>query len=279
MKSLVPLIFTLTPLMADSEKKQPTGVQVALISENSGITAGETFKVGFKLQHQADYHTYWRNPGIAGVATQLTWHLPEGFTAGPVQWPYPELASMAGYSIYGYERDVLFVVEIKAPAQLAGPSVTLKVDARWMACADGCYPGSQSLEMTLPVADSSTPDSTTAAIFTQAMAEIPAPLEGWSAQLLAPQDAKEVRLLLKPSSQPAPAMSEPYFFSADGQISSEHPQPVTTHPDGSCEILLSRADESPSGKTTLPGVLKFAGLPEKSAARFAEIAPVYLEKP
>jgi thiol:disulfide interchange protein DsbD len=279
MKSLLPLIFTLTPLMADSEKKQPTGVQVALISENYGITAGATFRVGFKLQHQADYHTYWRNPGIAGVPTQLTWHLPEGFTAGPVQWPYPELASMAGYSIYGYERDVLLVVEIKAPPQLAEPGVTLKVDARWMACADGCYPGIQSLEMTLPVVGSSTPDPATAAIFTKAIAEIPAPLEGWSAQLLAAKDTKEVRLLLKPNNPPTPAMSGLYFFSADGQISSDLPQPVTTHPDGSCEILLSRADESPSGKTTLPGVLKFAGSAGDSGSRFAEIAPVYLEKP
>jgi DsbC/DsbD-like thiol-disulfide interchange protein len=279
MKSLLPLIFTLTTLMADSEIKRPVGAEVALISENSHITGGETFKVGFQIHHQAGYHTYWQNPGIAGVATQLVWNLPEGFTAGPVQWPYPERAKMAGYSIYGYERDVLLVVEIKAPAHLSAASVTLKVAATWMACADGCYPGNQPLEVALPVAESSAPNPATVALFAKTKAEIPAPLDGWSVQLLAAKDAKEVRLILKPNSQPATTMGEPYFFSADGQISSERPQPVTSHADGSCEILLSRANESPLGKTTLPGVLKFAGTPESPAPRFAEIAPAYLENP
>lgn len=263
------------PLYAAEVKKPPVGVEVALLSDHTSIARGGTFRVGFQIHHQADYHTYWQNPGIAGVATALAWQLPEGFTAGAVRWPYPERTKMAGYSTYGYERDVILVTEITAPAELSGPSITLKVDATWMACAKGCYPGSEKLEITLPVADQAVSDLATASVFAQALAQVPGPLDAWSVELRAAKDAKELRLLLRPNGKSAMALGELYFFSADGQISSEHPQPVTFHPDGECEIALIRAEQSALGKSSLPGVLKMTGSLVGQSPVYLKIDPSY----
>lgn len=272
MKWFFPVMLLTTPLLAETEKKPPVGVEVVLISDHASITRGGTFQVGFQIRHQPGYHTYWQNPGIAGVATALVWQLPEGFTVGPIRWPYPEKTKMASYSIYGYERDAMLVVEITAPAELTGPSAILKLDATWMACDKGCSPGREKLEITLPVADQAVMDTTTASIFAKALEQIPGPLETWSVDLLTAKDAKEPRLRLRPHAKATPTPSELYFFSADGQISSEHPQPVTFHPDGGYEIALTRAEYSPTGKPSLPGVLKMT---IGQAPVFVAIDPIY----
>ena len=279
MKWLLPLILMPGPLLADEEKKQPVGVQVSLISDHASIARGGTFLLGFQIHHQAGYHTYWQNPGIAGVATRLAWQLPKGFTAGPIQWPYPEKTTMASYSIYGYERDVMLVSEITAPADLVGTSVTFKVDAAWMACAKGCYPGSGTLEISLPVADQAINDRAAASVFAKARAEVPSPLDGWSVELLTAKDAEEVRLRLRPDGQATPPLGDPYFFSADGQISSEKPQPVISQPDGGCEIVLTRAEHGAMDKPSLPGILKMTGALAGQSPYFVKIDPAYPVKP
>lgn len=273
MKWLLPLVLMSTLQLAGAEEKQPVGVQVSLISDHTSVTRGGKFRVGLQIHHQAGYHTYWQNPGIAGVATNLVWQLPEGFTAGPICWPYPEKTTMASYPIYGYERDVMLVNEITAPADLAGPSFTLKVNATWMSCAKGCFPGSKTLEITLPVVDQAVKDPVTAGSFAKALAEVPGPLDAWSVELLTGEDAKEFRLLLKPNAKSTPPPREAYFFSSDGQISSEHPQPLVFHPDGKCEILLTRAEFGPQNKPTLPGILKITGALAGQSPQFVKIEP------
>jgi len=37
-----------------------------------GVQAGQAFWLGLQLQHQPGWHTYWRNPGDSGLATQLS---------------------------------------------------------------------------------------------------------------------------------------------------------------------------------------------------------------
>ncbi len=279
MRPFLPMMLMSAPLLANVEKTPLVGVKVSLISDQTSIARGGTFRLGFQIHHEAGYHTYWQNPGIAGVATDLAWQLPKGFTAGPIRWPYPEKTTMASYSIYGYERDVMLVTEITAPADLAGPSVTLKVGATWMACAKGCYPGKEKLEITLPVADRAINDPTTASVFAKALAEIPAALDAWSVELLTAKDAEEVRLIVTPRGQPSPSPVELYFFSADGQISSEKPQPVISRPAGGYEMVLTRAEFSAKDKPSLPGVLKVTGSLAGQSPSFVKIDPTYSVKP
>jgi thiol:disulfide interchange protein DsbD len=279
MRLLVPLILPMLPLLAAEEKKVPVGVDVSLVAENVAIAAGTPFRVGLRIHHHEGFHTYWQNPGIAGVPTNLTWKLPDGFSAGPIQWPFPEKTMMAIYPVHGYERDVMLLVDITPPAALHETKVRLQATATWMACADGCYPGSAELELILPVSPKPESDPAVQAAFAKAEAEIPSPLENWSVTLLSAKDAKEIRFRLTPASTTAAVPENVWFFSSDGQVSSDQPQRIETGKDGSLVITVARSEQSPKGKTTLPGVLKSTVPWGKDGKTSASIEPAFPSTP
>lgn len=97
------------------------------------------------------WHTYWKNPGDSGLGTKLTWTLPEGFTAGPIVWPYPRLIPTPPLASYGYDHQALLLVQITPPAQLAAGEVTLRAKASRLMCMDVCIPGKAEVSLTLPV--------------------------------------------------------------------------------------------------------------------------------
>lgn len=266
MRLISSLLFSLFVVSAGAETKPPKGVDVTLVSENRSIVAGKKFTVALKLHHHEKFHTYWKSPGVAGVPTKIVWQLPEGFSAGPIQWPYPEKSMMAIYPVHGYERDVMLLVDIMPPAEFASTKVTLQAAASWMACADGCYPGKISLSLDLPVSSDTRVDET----FSKARQEIPQPLENWDAELLSAVDAEEIRFRIKAGESDSILPDDVYFFSSDGQVSSDQPQHIEKK-DGAYEFTIKRAEFGPKGKTTLPGVLVSKSPLGKSGPCFATI--------
>lgn len=271
---IIPLVLSIAPASAGVEQKSHKGVDVTLISENKAIKAGETFTVGLKIHHHEGYHTYWKSPGIAGVPTEIQWELPEGFKAGEIQWPYPEKSMMAIHPVHGYERDVLLLVDIQAPENLSADQVDLKATATWMACAKGCSPGKAALQLVLPVAEAAAVNDEAAAEFAKSRAEIPKPLDGWTVETLSSPDAEEVHFRLKPTGALKELPGGLYFFSTDGQVSSDKPQTVTRAEDGTVEIKVARSKYSPSGKASIPGVLVADGSLTVDGEKFASVEAV-----
>ncbi len=276
---LLALLLPLAPLGAFAEPaaapaaEAPTkGVDVSLVAENAAIAAGKKFTVGLKIHHHPGFHTYWRSPGAAGVPVEIAWQLPEGFKAGPIQWPYPQRSMMSIHPVHGFERDVLLMVEITPPATLATTAAELKATASWMACADGCYPGKKELSLSLPVAAQASPDPAQAGTFAQARTELPRALEHWKVQLVSEPDAAEIRLRLSPADDQALAPVDPYFFSSDGQISSKPVQTVEVK-DGVIEITAPRAQYGPKVGKSLPGVLSAKSPLWKGGPAFALVYP------
>ncbi|WP_411846008.1 protein-disulfide reductase DsbD domain-containing protein [Roseibacillus persicicus] len=228
---------------------------MALISEVSAIVPGEDFRVGLRIQHDEGFHTYWQNPGIVGIATQLNWSLPAGFSAAPIQWPFPEKVDMAGHPAHGYHREVLLTVTMTPPATLPSDEITLEAEAIWMACARTCHPGQQKVSLTLPVASTSKPDPRTRPFFARADAELPKALAEWQAKLLTAPDATPIQLQLTPPDGWGGSPDSLYFFSTDGQVSSDQEQAVAPGPNGSLLMTLQRSEFSPEGKTSLSGIL------------------------
>jgi len=128
-------------------------VKATLLGASDGIAPGESVTVGIQLDIADHWHTYWINPGDSGKATTVSWELPEGFTAGPVQFPAPSTFTTAGMIGYGYEGKVIHLVEITAPASASiGSEVTLSGQAKWLVCDPSrCMPGQASLELVLPI--------------------------------------------------------------------------------------------------------------------------------
>ena len=65
-------------------------VEAELIAEKAAFQAGKPATVGLRLRMEPQWHTYWKNPGDSGLPTKIEWVLPEGWKAGPIQWPYPQ---------------------------------------------------------------------------------------------------------------------------------------------------------------------------------------------
>lgn len=98
--------------------QQEAHVEAKLISSMSAIAPGEEWVVGIKLVHDEHWHTYWKYPGT-GLATNVEWELPDGFTAGPLEWPTPMRFEFAGAVGYGYESEVVLITRIQTPDDLA----------------------------------------------------------------------------------------------------------------------------------------------------------------
>ncbi len=82
-----------------------------LIPEVSSIAPGATFSVALQLKHPEDWHSYYKNSGGVELPPSITWTLPEGFSAGPVQWPVPEVKDGFSGKSYVYQGEPVFVVD------------------------------------------------------------------------------------------------------------------------------------------------------------------------
>lgn len=249
--SIVLIAATLHPL-CQAEPYQ--GLDIALVADSSSIAPGSTFTVGLHIQHHKGFHTYWKNPGIVGMATAMEWQLPPGFKASKILWPYPELTRMAGHPCHGYERDVTLCVQITAPETISSNMVTLTAKTRWMSCAKDCFPGFKDFTITLPVTAKQSPNKITSPLFQQAQDEMPQRPAPWLAKLVSEADQATVKLELTPKQEDTP--SPEYLFSEDGQISSDQQQKFIRQPNGSFLLTVARSEFSPEGQPKLPAVIK-----------------------
>ena len=139
----------LPPAQGASATVSQPHVTAELIPESTTVEAGKPFDVALHLHADVGWHTYWINPGDAGLATTIAWTLPPGFTAGPIQWPTPEKHDMGGLMTYGYAGDVYLLTTITPPKSDLPPHFDVKASAEWLVCKEECIPG--KAELTLPL--------------------------------------------------------------------------------------------------------------------------------
>lgn len=126
-------------------------MNVSLVPETEGVLPGRTITLAFVMRPAQGWHGYWRNPGDAGAEPRLEWRLPEGWTAGPIQYPVPDRLTLLGLMNYVYEHDYALLVNLTVP-ETAEPGVTIPVDARldYLVCTDDlCVPETANVSIEL----------------------------------------------------------------------------------------------------------------------------------
>jgi thiol:disulfide interchange protein DsbD len=116
-----------------------------------GLGPGKTMWLGLHIQHQKDWHTYWKNPGDSGLPTQLQWQLPTGWSAGETHWPTPHKIRVGEMTNYGFEGSALLAapVSLTAAANLTETQeVTLQ--ANWLVCRQECIPQEGRFVLRMP---------------------------------------------------------------------------------------------------------------------------------
>ena len=119
-----------------------------------GVQAGQPLWLGLQLTHQAGWHTYWRNPGDSGLATQLSWQLPEGMQAGDTLWPLPHMITVGNMVNHGFENTVLLAVPVQISKTFKSGTTEVRLQADWLVCKQECIPQSGQFVLKLPAAAS-----------------------------------------------------------------------------------------------------------------------------
>src|SRR5688572_12226221 len=133
--------------------------QARLMLANEATTPGSTVLAAVHLHMNKGWHTYWRNPGDAGAPTEIEWQLPEGVSAGEIQWPVPEKFLYGGLINYVYHDDAVLLVPLSFGNKvLAGP-VEIKAQVSWFECEELCVQAAQQVQTTLQISQSAKPSA------------------------------------------------------------------------------------------------------------------------
>jgi thiol:disulfide interchange protein DsbD len=138
--------------------------------------AGKPVATAIRMLHDDGWHSYWHNPGEAGMPTTVEWHLPAGWRVMDARQPAPERFETGGLVGFGYGGTVLWSVSLAPPADFTG-TARLEAVLSWLACSeDGCVPGEARLVLEL-AAGPAVPGAN-AALIESAMGQVPRPAPG-----------------------------------------------------------------------------------------------------
>ncbi len=220
-----------------------------LLSETSSLQPGRSVVLGLRLEMEPEWHTYWLNPGDSGLSTRLTWRLPEGFEAGPLQFPTPELLPAGPLMSFGHSGTALHLVEVKVPASVSpGTVVTLGARADWLECKEACIPGKAELALTLPVtAETPAADPANATTFAEGRKRLPGNGGSWQAEMVVAPGA--LALLFRP---PSADLSRATFFPLAKGIVEPSGSQTLRRAEGIYRLDLVPAAGAPPPSTETP---------------------------
>jgi len=136
-----------------SSKAPP--VSARLIADTTALQAGKSFRLGIELTMAPGWHTYYKDPGQAGMPTKIDWQLPPGFTVKSPLWEKPHQFDEGGIVTFGYIDKTLIAAEVLAPKSLpTSSSLTIKAKVTWLSCNNICVPGGTEVTIVLPVVTS-----------------------------------------------------------------------------------------------------------------------------
>jgi len=170
------LVLLLSAAAASAQIDSAPKVRARLIAETGEVAPGGTVAVALEQNIRPSWHTYWVNPGEAGLPTEIKWALPPGWHASAIEWPYPRRLPVGPLMNYGYEGKIWLLTKVTAPSNAKpGDVVTLKATGSWLVCQEVCIPEDQPLSLPLTVsAHPSPPYMTVTEQFAAARARIPA---------------------------------------------------------------------------------------------------------
>ena len=246
-------------------------VEAELVAAKDGLTPGVPAMLALRLKIEDGWHTYWRNPGDSGLPTTLEWKLPPGFTAGGIEWVPPKALPVGPLVNYGYEGEVLHLVTVTPPADLApGANATLRARADWLVCKETCIPDGADVELTLPVVAGAAADSKAATALGAARAALPQPLTGWKAS--ARGDGPRVELTLSPAAAASDPGAIRFFPYAEGRVEPSAPQTLVRNAHGDYVLTLPVASQLDGTFDRVAGVAVAAnGFGNGGAAKAVEI--------
>ena len=250
---LAPLLIALFMLLGDAASAQPAGrhMDVRLVPETESVAPGSTLTLAFVMQPQAGWHGYWLNPGDAGDTPRVTWRLPDGWQAEPLQFPVPSRLVVAGLMNYVFEGNYALLTRVAVPDR-AEPGATLPIDARidYLVCTNEvCVPETATVSTHVQIG---APGSANAAFdgYRQAIpALVPTPGRF---------ETRGARVRIALPLPPETTVDSPYFY-ASTLDAVRYSSSQTISRNGAFIIVETDAGRRAGALEEVQGVLKIAG--------------------
>lgn len=225
---------------------------VALIADRTAVQPGDTFTAAVRLTLDPGWHTYWVNPGEAGLPIRVTWSLPAGVTVSALHFPTPHLAPQPPLMSYGYEREVLVLVDVSvAPNAVSSGPLRLSGKADWLACAEICLPASGDVALSVPMGAGGTASGSAPAI-EATRAQLPRPSGDWLVRGMRTDSGFTLVALAPPAA--AATLTTPYFF-IDSTGIVEHAAVQRVARSGDTLVIAVATARTAGTLTTVRGVL------------------------
>lgn len=262
-------------LLLNAESVRSDHTEAELVTELNGIQPGQTFWMALRLKMDEHWHTYWVNPGEAGLKTKLKWtELPAGFEAGEFHWPPPKRYLQEDIMNYVYEDQVFLMFEVTAPDDLkARTDVTFKAKADWLECDPSmCVPGGADLTLTLPVVSTKPQWNDWHEDFEETRESWPKDLSAnWSVAAHTTDEGYVLTLTPKNGVNSSPG--EIYFYSSAAQVTPSGKQVLTRNGEN-YQLTLEKDPYYNGELKTLPGDLNAPnGWLQNGSDKFMAISP------
>lgn len=255
--SFVLAFIPLFPVLAQQGSSETSHVTMRILPEFGTVQPGSSVSLAIHQVIAENWHTYWKNPGDSGEATRIRWILPEGVTAGELQWPVPERIAFGPLMNFGYNREATYVTDLTVAADYAGTTIPVTADIELLVCSDICIPETEKIEFTLDVAQNGAAVAAHPEVFAAARGKIPAQV-AW--QGLVEEKDNALLLSFTPDAEILPLLtsaSKVAFFPDEwGLIQNAAPQKLEIA-DNKFTISMPRDTRSLSEVSEIKGTIVY----------------------
>jgi DsbC/DsbD-like thiol-disulfide interchange protein len=253
-----------------------------LIAENQAIAAGRPLNLGLRFQLEKGWHIYWVNPGDSGEPPRVEWRLPQGITAGGIEWPTPERFQSSTVVDYGYENAVLLMVPLTVDAHaVQQTSAQLGAAVKLLVCShEMCVPGKADLSLTLPIQSGSPqPNTENKNLFAAARKSLPQRTPAnWKFSANQTSDSFELTARLGASAAGSTISRAVFFPLIESQIENAAQQNLASLKDG-FRLTLRKSDQLLKAPGRLKGVLVVSAGSSQADQAFSIDVPIAAAAP
>jgi thiol:disulfide interchange protein len=250
-----PLIYAQADAHASVKAQHLT---VSLLVPPAQVSPGQSFLAGLDFKLEDGWHVYWTNAGDSGEPPNIAWKLPQGITAGPMQFPPPKRLPLGPLMDFGYENEVVFPAPIQVAADFhpASEPISMGGHVTWLVCREVCIPGKADLSAIRAAGSapgSATVDSDAQALIAKFEAQMPKPLPANDAAHFTATPKGFVLDVTTGAKQ----QSAQFFPLDETVIANAAPQPAKPLSDG-VELTLTKDENLQAAPQTLNGVIELA---------------------
>ena len=224
---------------------------IEMVSLAPAIAPGGTLDAGLVITLEDKWHVYWINAGDSGEPPHIKWTLPDGITAGKMQFPIPSRLPLGPLMDFGYEDDVAFPVKLTAAKDLKPGPIHLDARVNWLVCREVCIPGKAHLGLNLTVDPRATATPQPVGALGEALGLIPKPLDqGMKVSVTGGKNEFVLDLIT------GDKITDAEFYPYDQQL-IENAGDQTVEPlSNGVRLRIPRSTETPKLPKQLQGVVK-----------------------